>query len=39
LTSTHKVDDTITINFPAEDPLVLDAAAPVETVEALIAEA
>jgi putative spermidine/putrescine transport system ATP-binding protein len=30
------VDDTVTINFPADGPLVLDAAAPVETVEALI---
>jgi putative spermidine/putrescine transport system ATP-binding protein len=32
------VDSTITINFPAEGPLVLDAAAPVNSVEALIAE-
>jgi putative spermidine/putrescine transport system ATP-binding protein len=31
--------DTITINFPIEGPLVLDAKAPVESVEALIAEA
>jgi putative spermidine/putrescine transport system ATP-binding protein len=33
------VGETITLNFPADGPLVLDAAAPVETVEALIAEA
>ena len=32
------VDDTITINFPADGPLVLDAAAPIDHVEALIAE-
>jgi putative spermidine/putrescine transport system ATP-binding protein len=32
------VDSTITINFPADGPLVLDAAAPVESVEALISE-
>ena len=32
------VDDMITINFPADGPLVLDAAAPVDSVEALIAE-
>jgi putative spermidine/putrescine transport system ATP-binding protein len=30
------VDEMITINFPADGPLVIDAAAPVETVEALI---
>ena len=33
------VDDTITINFPADGPLVIDRAASVESVEALIAEA
>ncbi|HKB28297.1 MAG TPA: ABC transporter ATP-binding protein [Candidatus Limnocylindrales bacterium] len=32
------VDSTITINFPADGPLVLDAAAPLDSVEALIAE-
>ena len=32
-------DDTITINFPADGPLVIDRAASVESVEALIAEA
>jgi putative spermidine/putrescine transport system ATP-binding protein len=32
------VDDTITINFPADGPLVIDSAAPVDSVEALIAE-
>jgi len=31
--------DTVSISFPADGPLVLDAAAPVESVEALIAEA
>jgi putative spermidine/putrescine transport system ATP-binding protein len=31
------VDETVTISFPADGPLVLDAA-PAETVEALIAE-
>ena len=31
--------DTVTISFPADGPLVLDAKAPVESVEALIAEA
>jgi putative spermidine/putrescine transport system ATP-binding protein len=31
--------DTATINFPQEGPLVLDAKAPVESVEELIAEA
>jgi putative spermidine/putrescine transport system ATP-binding protein len=33
------VGDTVTINFPIEGPLVLDAAAPIESVEALIEEA
>ena len=33
------VGDTVTINFPIEGPLVLDAAAPIESVEELIAEA
>jgi len=33
------VGDSITINFPIEGPLVLDAAAPIERVEELIAEA
>ena len=32
------VDSTITISFPADGPLVLDAAAPLDSVEALIAE-
>jgi putative spermidine/putrescine transport system ATP-binding protein len=31
--------DTVTISFPEDGPLVLDAKAPVESVEALIAEA
>ena len=34
-----QLQDTVTINFPQEGPLVLDAKAPVESVEALIAEA
>jgi hypothetical protein len=34
-----QIDETVTIRFPQEGPLVLDAAAPVESVEALIAEA
>jgi putative spermidine/putrescine transport system ATP-binding protein len=34
-----KLGETVTINFPIEGPLVLDAKAPVESVEALIAEA
>jgi putative spermidine/putrescine transport system ATP-binding protein len=34
-----QLGETITINFPIEGPLVLDAKAPVESVEALIAEA
>jgi len=33
------VDETITINFPADGPLVLDREAPIERVEELIAEA
>ena len=32
------IGDTVTVSFPAEGPLVLDAKAPVESVEALIAE-
>jgi putative spermidine/putrescine transport system ATP-binding protein len=32
------VGETVTINFPIEGPLVLDAAAPIESVEALIEE-
>jgi putative spermidine/putrescine transport system ATP-binding protein len=31
--------DTVTVSFPQDGPLVLDAKAPVESVEALIAEA
>ena len=34
-----KLEDTVTVNFPQDGPLVLDAKAPVESVEALIAEA
>jgi putative spermidine/putrescine transport system ATP-binding protein len=34
-----QLGETVTINFPIEGPLVLDAKAPVESVEALIAEA
>jgi len=33
------LQDTVTISFPPDGPLVLDAKAPVESVEALIAEA
>jgi putative spermidine/putrescine transport system ATP-binding protein len=33
------VDETVTINFPADGPLVVDREAPIEEVEALIAEA
>jgi putative spermidine/putrescine transport system ATP-binding protein len=33
------LQDTVTISFPQDGPLVLDAKAPVESVEALIAEA
>ncbi len=32
------LEDTVTVSFPPEGPLVLDAKAPVESVEALIAE-
>jgi putative spermidine/putrescine transport system ATP-binding protein len=32
------IGDTVTISFPADGPLVLDSTAPIETVEALIAE-
>jgi len=34
-----QLKDTVTISFPQDGPLVLDAKAPVESVEALIAEA
>jgi putative spermidine/putrescine transport system ATP-binding protein len=34
-----QLGDTVTVSFPREGPLVLDAKAPVESVEALIAEA
>ena len=34
-----KLEDTVTVNFPQDGPLVLDPKAPVESVEALIAEA
>jgi putative spermidine/putrescine transport system ATP-binding protein len=34
-----QLGDTVTISFPQDGPLVLDAKAPVESVEALIAEA
>jgi putative spermidine/putrescine transport system ATP-binding protein len=34
-----QLQDTVTISFPQDGPLVLDAKAPVESVEALIAEA
>jgi putative spermidine/putrescine transport system ATP-binding protein len=34
-----QLEDTVTVNFPQAGPLVLDAKAPVESVEALIAEA
>jgi putative spermidine/putrescine transport system ATP-binding protein len=34
-----ELQDTVTISFPQDGPLVLDAKAPVESVEALIAEA
>ena len=33
------IGDTATVNFPIEGPLVLDAKAPLDSVEALIAEA
>jgi putative spermidine/putrescine transport system ATP-binding protein len=34
-----QLEDTVTISFPQDGPLVLDAKAPVESVEELIAEA
>ena len=34
-----ELEETVTITFPEDGPLVLDAKAPVESVEALIAEA
>jgi hypothetical protein len=34
-----QLGETVTISFPQDGPLVLDAKAPVESVEALIAEA
>ena len=34
-----KLEDRVTVSFPLDGPLVLDAKAPVEEVEALIAEA
>jgi putative spermidine/putrescine transport system ATP-binding protein len=34
-----KLEDTVTVSFPQDGPLVLDAKAPVESVEELIAEA
>ena len=34
-----ELGDTVTVSFPQDGPLVLDAKAPVESVEALIAEA
>ncbi|HET9851749.1 MAG TPA: ABC transporter ATP-binding protein [Candidatus Limnocylindrales bacterium] len=34
-----KLEDPVTVSFPIDGPLVLDAKAPVEEVEALIAEA
>jgi putative spermidine/putrescine transport system ATP-binding protein len=33
-----QLDETVTVSFPREGPLVLDVEAPVESVEALIAE-
>jgi hypothetical protein len=33
------VGDTATVNFPQDGPLVLDPKAPLDSVEALIAEA
>jgi putative spermidine/putrescine transport system ATP-binding protein len=33
------LEDTVTVNFPQEGPLVLDPKAPLESVEELIAEA
>jgi putative spermidine/putrescine transport system ATP-binding protein len=34
-----ELGETVTISFPADGPLVLDTAAPIETVEELLAEA
>jgi putative spermidine/putrescine transport system ATP-binding protein len=34
-----KLEDRVTVSFPIDGPLVIDASAPVEEVEALIAEA
>ena len=34
-----QLDETVTISFPQDGPLVLEAGAQVESVEALIAEA
>ena len=34
-----QLDETVTISFPEDGPLVLEAGAQVESVEALIAEA
>jgi putative spermidine/putrescine transport system ATP-binding protein len=34
-----KLEDRVTVSFPLDGPLVLDAKAPLESVEALIAEA
>jgi putative spermidine/putrescine transport system ATP-binding protein len=34
-----QLEDTVTVSFPQDGPLVLDAKAPVESVEELIAEA
>ena len=34
-----QVGETVTVTFPQDGPLVLDAKAPVESIEALIAEA
>ena len=37
--SVPQIGETVTVSFPTDGPLVLDASAPVEEVEALIAEA
>jgi putative spermidine/putrescine transport system ATP-binding protein len=34
-----KLEDTVTVNFPQDGPLVLDPKESIESVEALIAEA
>jgi hypothetical protein len=34
-----QLEDTVSINFPQDGPLVLDAKVPLESVEELIAEA